>query len=74
MSCALLEFLTSSHITSALQDPEGFRVKASEGKDVVLLLRTLSNTESEVLRLSRRVNNMVKSIPSFGFTYGVFQK
>lgn len=47
-------------LTPALQKPEGFRAKASEGEVVGVLLRTLSNTGSGVLRLSRRVNNMIK--------------
>ncbi len=38
------------------------------------LLRTLDNAESEVLRRSRRVNNMARSIPSFEFTVWDFQK
>jgi len=44
----------------SLQKPESFRAKASEGEVVVFLLQILSNTGSEVLRLSRRVNNMAK--------------
>jgi hypothetical protein len=43
-----------------LKKSESFRVKASEGEVVGVLLRILSNAESEVLRLSRRVNNMIK--------------
>jgi len=38
------------------------------------LLRTLSNAGSEVLRLSRRVNNMATSTPSFEFTNGDIQE
>jgi len=33
-----------------------------------------NNAESEVLRLSRRGNNMVKSTPSFEFTNGGIQE
>jgi hypothetical protein len=59
-----------------LQKSEGFRVKASEGDVVVLyfepsaILRRRINSESEVLRLSRRGNNMAKSTPSFEFSNG----
>jgi hypothetical protein len=63
-----------------LQKSEGFRVKASEGEVVVLyfepsaILRRRINSESEVLRLSRRGNNMAKSTPSFEFTDGGIQE
>jgi hypothetical protein len=59
-----------------LQKPEGFRVKAFEGESSreSAGLRALSNAESEVLRLSLRVNNMAISTPSFEFTNGDIQK
>ncbi|MGD9112394.1 MAG: hypothetical protein PVI77_08570, partial [Desulfobacterales bacterium] len=46
-----------------MQKPEGFRVKAFEGESSreSAGLRALSNAESEVLRLSLRVNNMAKN-------------
>jgi hypothetical protein len=40
--------------------PEGFSVKASEDEVVVLYVEPPINAESEILRLFRRVNNMVK--------------
>jgi hypothetical protein len=48
----------------------GIQSQASEGEVVVSLLRTLSNAGSEFLRLSRRVNNIAASTPSFEFTNG----
>ena len=36
--------------------------------------RRRNNAGSEILRLSRRVNNMAKSTPSFEFTDGIFQE
>ena len=75
--------------TPTLQKSEGFRVKRSPFQDIFRrfiprsggvwvwsrssLLRTLSNAESEVLRLSRRGNNMAKSTPSLEFTSGDIQ-
>jgi len=48
----------------------GLQSQGAKGEAVVHLLRTLGNAGSGVLRLSRRVNNMAKLIPSFEFTSG----
>ena len=48
----------------------GLQSQGVKGEVVVTLPRSLYNAGSEVLRLSRRVNNMAKSIPSFEFTGG----
>jgi hypothetical protein len=67
-----------------LQKPEGFRVKATEGEDVVLYFEP-SATQNlkfsgfpDVLGVAegedQRVNNMAKSTPSLEFTDGGIQK
>ena len=48
----------------------GLQSQGAWGWSRSIILRTLSNAESEVLRLSRRGNNMAKSIPPVEFTYG----
>ena len=45
----------------------GLQSQGVKGEAVILLLRTLDNEGSGVLRLSRRVENMPKSIRSFGY-------
>ena len=52
----------------------GLQSQGVKGEVVVTLPRSLYNAGSEVLRLSRRVNNMAKSTPSFEFTEGDIQK
>jgi hypothetical protein len=48
----------------------GLQSQGVKGEAVASLLRSLDNAESEVLRLSRRVNNKVKSTPSLEYTNG----
>jgi len=48
----------------------GLQSQGDWGWSSSTLLRSLSNDESEVLRLSRRGNNKAKSIPSFKYTNG----
>jgi hypothetical protein len=48
----------------------GLQSQDVKGEAVNLLPQSLDNAGSEVLRLSRRVNNMAKSIPSFDYTDG----
>jgi hypothetical protein len=49
----------------------GLQSQGAKGEAVVNLLRTLGNAESEVLRLSRRVNNTaLNRLPSFEFPLG----
>ena len=52
----------------------GLQSQGVKGEAVVTLPRSLYNAGSEVLRLSRRVNNKAKSIPSFEYTDGDIQK
>jgi len=52
----------------------GLQSQDVKGEAVILLPQSLDNEGSEVLRLSRRVNNMAKSIPSFEFTDGYILK
>ena len=52
----------------------GLQSPGVKGEVVVTLPRSLYNAGSEVLRLSRRVNNNTKSIPSFEFTDGDIQE
>jgi hypothetical protein len=46
----------------------GLQSQDVKGEAVNLLPQALDNAGSEVLRLSSRVNNMAKSIPSFDYT------
>ena len=48
----------------------GLQSQGAKGEAVVNLLRTLGNAVSGVLRLSRWVNNMAKTTPSFEFIIG----
>jgi hypothetical protein len=52
----------------------GLQSQGVKGEGCSRLPRSLDNTGSEVLWLSRRVNNMAKSTPSFEFTNGDIHK
>jgi hypothetical protein len=52
----------------------GLQSQGVKGKVVVTLPRSLYNAGSEVLRLSRRVNNMPKSAHPSNSLYGISRK
>ena len=52
----------------------GLQSQGVKGEVVVTLPRSLYNAGSEVLRLSRRVNNMPKSAHPSSSLYGIFRK
>ena len=52
----------------------GLQSQGVKGEVVVTLPRSLYNAGSEVLRLSRRVNNMPKSTHPSNSLYGIFKK